>query len=42
MNVNVKVEKQSIQEILQSQFLKESSKLYFKVDLYDEYGNPSH
>jgi hypothetical protein len=42
INVDVKVEKYSIKEILESQFSQERSKLYFKVDLFDEYGNPSH
>lgn len=41
MNVDVKLEKFSIMDILETNFLKGNTKLYFKVNLFDDFVNPS-
>ena len=41
INVRVNAEKYSIKEILESEFQEGDTKLYFKVDLFEDFGNPS-
>ena len=41
INVSVKLEKFSLKDILEAQFLLQDVKLYFKVEIFEEFGNSS-
>ena len=41
INVEVKLQKLSIMDILENHFVKGNTKLYFKVNLFDDFGIPN-